>query len=449
MIQQQRQSEAVPDLVWEPETRTDTAGREILEGELHVAENRESADSQIIRLPVRRFVASGAEPLEPVLFLSGGPGQTNLDYVPPLALLEQHDVILVGFRGVDGPVVLSSPEVEGALIATGGDLLSAFSKQQFAESASACANRLTAEGIDLAGYTMTAVVDDLEETRILMDCGRVNLLSASYGTRLAQLYAARYPASLRRSLMIGVNPPGRMLWDATTTDAKLALWSQICARDHQASKRTQDLRVTMRSVIDKLPAQWNGKAVDPGKVRVMAFCMFFHVESGAIAVQSFLAAGEGDFEGLARMSESFDTVLPEMMVWGDFLAKGSTSGDFAAPVPVFNPPGTVLGSPLSELIFEAVRAWPVPPLPEEDRGVQPSTIPTLLVGGELDVSTPPEHARMQLLPSLINGHELVLENLGHVSDVLQRDPRASTSLLTKFFATGEVLNEFSAPVPNL
>ena len=75
-----------------------------------------------------------------------------------------------------------------------------------------------------------------------MDCGQVNLLSASYGTRLAQLYAARYPESLRRSLMIGVNPPGRMLWDATTTDTKLALWSQNCAQDPEASKRTEDLR---------------------------------------------------------------------------------------------------------------------------------------------------------------------------------------------------------------
>ena len=166
-------------------------------------------------------------------------------------------------------------------------------------------------------------------------------------------------------------------------------------------------------------------------------------------MQSFLAAGEGDFEGLARMSESYDSVLPAMMVWGDFLAKANTSGDFTAPAPDFNPPGTVLGSPLSELIFEAARAWPAPPLAEEFRGVQPSRVPTLLVGGELDVSTPPEHARTQLLPSLVNGHELTLEHLGHVSDVLQRHPQASTALLKKFFATGELLTEFSAPVPDL
>lgn len=192
--------EDVGELVWEPESRTDTAGREILEGELHVAENRDSADPRIISLPVRRFIDSGEEPLEPILFLflSGGPGQTNLDYSPPLALLEKHDVILVGFRGVDGSVVLNCPEIETALTATGGNLLGAFSKRQFTDSASACAKRLTAEGIDLAGYTMTAVVDDLEEVRTLMDCGQVNLLSASYGTRLAQLYAARYPESLRR-----------------------------------------------------------------------------------------------------------------------------------------------------------------------------------------------------------------------------------------------------------
>ncbi len=183
----QATGENVGELLWEPGSRTDAAGREILKGELHVAENRESADPRIISLPVRRFIASGEELLEPILFLSGGPGQTNLDYAPPLALLERHDVILVGFRGMDGSVVLNCPEIETALTATGGDLLGAFSKRQFTDSASACAKRLAAEGIDLAGYTMTAVVDDLEEVRTLMDCGQVNLLSASYGTRLAQL----------------------------------------------------------------------------------------------------------------------------------------------------------------------------------------------------------------------------------------------------------------------
>jgi pimeloyl-ACP methyl ester carboxylesterase len=438
------------ELVWAAATETDAAGRVYRMGELLVPENRADAESRALGLPVKRFLATGEEALAPIMFLAGGPGQSNMDYEPPLALLRKHDVILVGFRGVDGSVVLDCPEVAAAFVQSlDGDLLSAASKQQFAASVLACAERLTAAGVDLAGYTMTEVVDDMEEVRTLMGDRRVNLLSGSYGTRLAQVYATRYPHALERSLMIGVNPPGRMIWDAATTDAKFALWSRICAEDPDCAQRTDDLAATMRQALAKLPERWKGTAIDAGKLRAVTFSMFFLVDSARVAVENYLAAGEGDFSGLASMSQSFDMLLPPMAVWGDLIAKGATSGDFSGEAPDFNPDGTVLGSPLSELLFAAARDWPAPVIAEEYRTVQESKIPTLLVGGELDVSTPPEHGRTQLLPSLVNGHELTLRNLGHVADVLYRHPQACERLLVEFFATGAVVADFPAEAPDL
>ena len=48
-----------------------------------------------------QFLATATAASAPIFFLAGGPGQSNLDFRPPLALLRTHDVILVGFRGVD------------------------------------------------------------------------------------------------------------------------------------------------------------------------------------------------------------------------------------------------------------------------------------------------------------------------------------------------------------
>jgi len=42
------------------------------------------------------------------------------------------------------------------------------------------------------------------------------LVSESAGTRLAMIYAWRYPTSINRSVMIGANPPGDFLFDTAT-----------------------------------------------------------------------------------------------------------------------------------------------------------------------------------------------------------------------------------------
>ena len=82
-------------------------------GTLVVPENWDKASSRLIALPVVRIPASRPNPAEPVFWLVGGPGGSD----PPAWLLEKHDVVLVGYRGVEGTVVLSCPEV-GRLLKT-------------------------------------------------------------------------------------------------------------------------------------------------------------------------------------------------------------------------------------------------------------------------------------------------------------------------------------------
>ena len=61
-----------------------------------------------------------------------------------------------------------------------------------------------------------------------------------------------------------------------------------------------------------------------------------------------------------------------------------------------------------------------------------------MLSGTLDVSTPAQNARNQLLPLLDNGEQVVLSGFAHTGDLynLQRD--ATRHLLTTFYATGEV-----------
>ena len=82
----------------------------------------------------------------------------------------------------------------------------------YAHAFRSCAERLQADGVDLAGYSLPERVDDLEAARRALGYGRIDLLSESAGTRTAMIYAWRYPKSIHRSVMIGVNPPGNFLW---------------------------------------------------------------------------------------------------------------------------------------------------------------------------------------------------------------------------------------------
>src|SRR5215469_1442542 len=76
-------------------------------GTLVVPEDRANPRSRLIALPVVRIRAQTAHPLAPVFHLNGGPGLTDMEFPGAGRLAGQHDIVLVGFRGVDGSSVLS------------------------------------------------------------------------------------------------------------------------------------------------------------------------------------------------------------------------------------------------------------------------------------------------------------------------------------------------------
>jgi hypothetical protein len=61
-----------------------------------------------------------------------------------------------------------------------------------------------------------------------------------------------------------------------------------------------------------------------------------------------------------------------------------------------------------------------------------------MLSGTLDVSTPAQNARNQLLPLLENGEQVVLADFGHTGDLIYLQSEATQHLLATFFATGEV-----------
>lgn len=412
-------------------------------GLLVVPENRADPVSRLIALPVTRVRSISETPAEPIFYLEGGPGASNTVATPPSALLENHDFVLVGYRGVDGSVILDCPEVATALKGDGRDVLSESSLTGLAASMDACAGRLENEGVDLAGYTIEEVVHDLDAARQGFGYEQVNLVSFSYGTRVAQAYAYLHPESVYRSAMISVNPPGRFVWEPDTIDAQIRYYSDLYALS--ASPRVADLAETMKYVSANMPERWLVFRIDPGKVKSTAFAMLFHRNTAAMVFDAYIAASEGDAAGLWVMSVAYDFVIPSMSVWGEFFSKG-VSADYDAArdyLAEMDPPGSIIGSPMSRLIWGAATIngevhWPTPLMPEDLRTVQPSDVRTLLVSGNIDLSTPAEFATADFLPSLSDGEQVLLSEFGHVNDVMLLQPDATLAMLVTFFDTGIV-----------
>jgi len=349
---------------------------------------------------------------------------------------------MVGYRGVDGSVVLACPEMSRAATGVGDNLLSEASLANFGEAMTQCTEHMQMEGVDLDGYSILEVVEDMEDARSALGYERVNLLSGSYGTRVAMIYAWIYPDSLHRSVMISVNPPGHFVWEPDTIDALIAYDAGLCSNDPECSARTADLAETIRHVNQNMPKRWLLIPIDPGKVRFITHFMLFHRGTAAAVFDAYLAAAGGDPSGFALMSLAYDFMIPSALTWGDWAAKGSIDYDPGRDwLTEMDPPDSTLGAPTSLLVGGAAQlsgGWPVPPMPEEFREVRPSDVETLLVSGSIDYSTPPQFATQELLPALENGKQVILSEFGHVTDIWSLQPEAIQHLLVTYYNTGEV-----------
>lgn len=410
-------------------------------GTLIVPENRFAENSRLIALPVKRIRASGEAPAEPIFFLTGGPGMSNLDYSRVEWFHENHDIVLVGYRGVDGTVHLTCPEVTEAM-GSGLPLLSREGMAAQSEAYAACAERLAAENIDLDGYTLLEVVDDVEAARRTLGYTRINLESGSYGTRLAQIYTWRYPDQVHRNAMVAVNPPGRFWWDGAILEGQMLRYAALCAEDEYCSSRTNDLAASIQMALDNMPERWLLFPVDRDAVLFATFMGLYSTDGAAATFDVWLAAAEGDYSGMALLSAALLYMLPTDFAWGDSASKAlSADYDFdpaADYVAEITPGRHLMGSPGSSMGWAAAAVWPAKKIPGEYRRAQPSSVETLMLSGTLDVSTPAQNARDQLLPLLESGEQVVLPDFAHTGDLLYLQRDASRRLLKGFFATGEV-----------
>src|SRR6185437_15789075 len=131
-----------------------------------------------------------------------------------LAMLKHHDVLLLDQRGTGGSNPLECPIVEKEMKQLGDTQLT---PAQRAEQVGKCASEVEKDS-DPRYYTTTDAVADLDAVREALGVSRLNLIGVSYGTRVAQHFAAAHPAAVRSIVLDGV-VPNQMVVGETLAEA--------------------------------------------------------------------------------------------------------------------------------------------------------------------------------------------------------------------------------------
>jgi hypothetical protein len=184
----------------------------------------------------------------------------------------------------------------------------------------------------------------------------------------------------------------------------------------------------MRIVAEEMPDRWLFIPIDEDAIKVLTHVMFYESIqppgmpvplSGPAAVDMWLAAAGGDASGMALASISRNMFLPSLWTWGEALSLSASVDDYYDPARDYRSeleaPGTILGSPVSLMLWSMGAEWPTHPISKEYLQVQPTDVETLLIGGSIDFSIPPQFAIKELLPYLRYGEQVILKDLGHTS----------------------------------
>lgn len=417
---------------------------------LKVAENPAAPHGRKIGLnlawlPVAKGVGTG----DPVFFLAGGPGQAATEHAATVdaALREvrkQRDVILVDQRGTGKSNALTCLDASGKALVP--EHLDAADPAALAGYARQCAQSLAAKA-DPRFYTTTEAVQDLETVRAALGVASINLVGVSYGTRVAQQYAARYPQRTRALVLDGVVPNDLVVGGefAHTFENALALQTAQCRKLPACQRRyATDMRAQLRRVLATLKAtpveveyrdpttgQSKRDTLTADTVTGLALLFSYAPQSAALLPLVIDEADHGRYAPLMSlaqlMTKSVGGQMSRGMQWSVICAEDADRSRADASAA-----DTLLGADVTRLFFAACPQWPTGKRPAGFNTPFQSALPTLLLSGELDPVTPPRYGE-RVLKGLSRGRHQVLRGQGHNVSGIGCVPK----LLGQFFESAD------------
>lgn len=445
----------IPDTIVagdEPGLRAD-----VERGLFFVPENRSNPNSRMIAVAFIRFPALQAAGAgrAPVFLVAGGPG-SDFRFKRPhemrdvQRLRRTRDVVYISQRGNPIAPGLVAQMVEGphpAPLDKAGSVAATRDSQRAAFKTAL--DKWTALGVDARGYDILNIVDDVHELRAALGYDKIVLRGCSFGSQWSFSYLKRWPRTVDRAWLSGVEPldyaydSPKWLW------ASLSRLAQQAEADPKLAPSVPRGGVihALREIVEKLDRQpvtatiedpRNGKPLDVtlGAADVQQLITYGGMMGGTRAEKLgnwprfILEMQRGDFRYAAakiwekRTQEQSGEPLIVALIDNSLGITAQRDAQLLA-----EPEARWLGD-INDYYHNTRDLTPTPRVGDAFRADWKIEVPVLLVNGDLDWSTPVENAR-HASRFLARGHYVEVEggtHCGETVDMVNEQPRQMEQL---------------------
>jgi pimeloyl-ACP methyl ester carboxylesterase len=375
-------------------------------GKFSVPEDPDAPDGRRIELAVAVVpaIATRARP-DPLFLLAGGPGQGAIEtFVPSLdafaGIHRERDLVMVDQRGTGGSNRLDCDMPDDD--AESGDIAPA----ELKKLAKACLAKLPGRP---EFYTTSIAVRDLDAVRTALGYARINLFGGSYGTRVAQHYARRYPDHTRTITIDSVVPPDLPLVPQVAIEAQRALERVFarCGADLEcnglfptlaAQFARVDARLRRGPVPVSLPDPVTGEiktvAVTRNHLVTMTRMLSYSARTASLLpLLIHEAATRGNYGPLAAQAMMADEDLKRMIAIGmqNSVVCSEDAPNFERTVDHSALEKTYIGPAMYDGMKAICELWPHGVVDADFHAPLHSQVPALLLSGEFDPATPPAY----------------------------------------------------------
>lgn len=367
-------------------------------------------DPDSATLPIRVAVvpALDLEPEpDPIVPLAGGPGQGAVQFYSAYAqafefLRRNRDIVLVDQRGTGESARLDCPYDESLVEG----------RYSIEDTLAYTRDCLAALPHDPRWFTTSVAVEDLEAVRVALGYPQFNVYGVSYGSRVAQHYARRYPEATRTIVLDGVVPPQLPLGPEIALEAQKALGDIFarCAESPACGERFPDIAATFAELRAKLARRAvtvnvshpvTGKFIElrfsdaelAAAIRLLAY----HPNTIAMIPLLVSEAADGRYAPLAAQ---FRMTLEEL---SSAIAIGMHNSVMCTEdTPFYDSlridrqaiAATYIGTAQLDALEAICSIWPAGPFDEGLREPLDTDVPALLLSGTADPITPPRYANL-------------------------------------------------------
>jgi pimeloyl-ACP methyl ester carboxylesterase len=379
----------------------------------------------IVMLPAIRTLG---EP-DPVFFLSGGPGQgaARIAGAGEDALMSQlrrrRDLVFVDQRGTGDSRPLACD-----LSSHRTGVQPYFVEMFPLDRVRACRAALEGQS-DLRLYTTPIAMADLDEVRAALGYEKINLYGVSYGTLAALQYLRQYPEHVRTLALAGVATPAAKLplHFAKGAQASMDRLVHDCTGDEICRVAFPDLELDFAKVIAMLANGHviftTGQPKNPETQNVIlsrgVFTehlknMLYNLTSASLVPLLIHRAARGDWATFSKIVTGTSPNASHASAFGMYLTVTcSESVRFIQEDEIARETkGTFMGDDRIRAHQRACREWPRGDIGADYFAPVRSTVPVLMLSGELDGATPAQLGA-DAAKSLSNSRQILLRNTAH------------------------------------